>query len=181
MLLDKRHRQQAIVDDYRSAVQDAQGWLEKSFRNLEDLDSGVNLGSLERAAKVRNLSDEFEAVSAETLPSLNEKSEAAMQEVGDLDRQQASEQRTSIERRIGELRKRLERKKQLVELAAASFEDAKKEIDEASNWVKEKVEWLQKLKEEDLSEDYEDTVDLLRNATKEAETRDQYDKNYFLP
>ena len=104
-----------------------------------------------------------------------------MQEVGDLDRQQASEQRTSIERRIGELRKRLERKKQLVELAAASFEDAKKEIDEASNWVKEKVEWLQKLKEEDLSEDYEDTVDLLRNATKEAETRDQYDKNYFLP
>ena len=171
MLLEKRQRQQSIVDDYRAAVQDAQTWLEKTFRNLEDLDSGIGMGSQERAAKVRNLSDEFELVSAETVSGLAEKSEAAIQEVGDLDKQQISEQRTSIERRISELRKRIERKKQLVELAAASFDDTKKEIDEASLWVKEKLDWLQKIKEDDLSEDYEDTVDLLRSASKEAETR----------
>jgi hypothetical protein len=45
MLLDNRHRQQAIVDDYRAAVHDGQAWLEKSFRSLEDLDSGLSLGS----------------------------------------------------------------------------------------------------------------------------------------
>jgi hypothetical protein len=66
------------------AVQDCQAWLEKTFRNLEDLDSGVSLGTQERATKVRTLSDEFELVSAETLAGLNEKSEAALQEVGDL-------------------------------------------------------------------------------------------------
>ena len=31
--------------------------------------------------------------------------------------------------------------------------------------------WLQKLKDDDLNEDYDDNVDLLRNAFKEAETR----------
>ena len=171
MLLERRQRQQSIVDDYRSAVQDVQAWLEKTFRSLEDLDSGLSLGSQERATKVRNLSEEFELVAAETVAGLKDKADSASIEVGDLDRQQVSEQTTSIERRINELRKRIERKKQLVELAAASFEDTKNEIEEASQWVKEKLDWLQKLKDDDLAEDYDDNVDLLRNAFKEAETR----------
>ena len=126
MLLEKRYRQQSIVEDYRSAVQDAQAWLEKTFRSLEDFDSaGTNTGSRERASKVCNLSAEFETVSGEILSGLREKSVAASQEVGDLDRQQLEEQTTSLERRIVELKKRIERKKQLVELAAASFEDTR--------------------------------------------------------
>jgi hypothetical protein len=31
--------------DNRAAVHDGQAWLEKSFRSLEDLDSGLSLGS----------------------------------------------------------------------------------------------------------------------------------------
>jgi ElaB/YqjD/DUF883 family membrane-anchored ribosome-binding protein len=110
-------------------------------------------------------------VAAAVSASLSEKSEAALQEVGDLDRQQITEQRTSIERRIAELRKRIERKRQLVEVAAAAYEDTKKEIEAASQWVKEKADWLDKIREEDLAEDDEDSVDLLRNGYKEAETR----------
>ena len=171
MLLENRYRQQSIVEDYRTAVQEAQAWLEKTFRSLEDLDSGLNLGSQERAVKVGHLNDEFESIAVDTLSSLREKADAASQEVADLDGQQVQEQTTSLERRINELKKKLERKKQLVELAASSFCDVKNEIDEASLWVKEKMDWIQKLKDDDLNEDYDDNVDLLRNAFKEAETR----------
>ena len=88
MLLENRYRQQGIVEDYRSTAHEAQAWLEKTFRALEEIDSGMNTGSQERANRVRHLADEFEAVSAETLSQLQEKAEAASQEVGDLDRQQ---------------------------------------------------------------------------------------------
>ena len=88
MLLENRYRQQGIVEDYRSTAHEAQAWLEKTFRALEEIDSGMNTGSQERANRVRHLADEFEAVSAETLSQLQEKAKAASQEVGDLDRQQ---------------------------------------------------------------------------------------------
>ncbi len=42
-----------------------------------------------------------------------------------------------------------------MELAAASYLETKREIDEASLWVKDKLDWILKLKEEDLAEDYE--------------------------
>ena len=48
----------------------------------------------------------------------------------------------------------------------------RKEIEDASRWVREKMDWLEKLKDDDLGgEDYDDNVDLLRNASREAETR----------
>lgn len=109
---------------------------------LEDLDSNQSTGSQERASKISQLAIDFESTSEVILSGTKEKADAVCPEIGDLDGQQLSEQVSSIERRINDLRKRIDRKRQVIEMAAANFESTKGEIAAAMAWIKIKSEWL---------------------------------------
>jgi len=107
------------------------------------LDSNQSIGSQDRAIKIAQIAADFESTSEAILLGAKEKASEVYPEIGDLDSQQLGEQVSSIERRINDLRKRIDRKRQVVEMAAANFETTKSEINNALAWVKMKSEWLE--------------------------------------
>ena len=109
MLLDKRYSQQAVVEDYRAAMQEAQSWIEAVSRALDSLD-GMTVDK--KAARAGEVHADCEGGAEDKLEAVREKAEAAAREVGDMDRQNVQEQTRSVERRVAELRKRVERRKQ---------------------------------------------------------------------
>ena len=109
MLLDKRYSQQAVVEDYRAAMQEAQSWIEAVSRALDSLD-GMTVDK--KAARVAEVHADCEGSAEVKLEAVRERAEAAAREVGDMDRQNVQEQTRSVERRVAELRKRVERRKQ---------------------------------------------------------------------
>ena len=109
MLLDKRYSQQAVVEDYRAAMQEAQSWIEAVSRALDSLD-GMTVDK--KAARAAEVHADCEGGAEVKLEAVRERAEAAAREVGDMDRQNVQEQTRSVERRVAELRKRVERRKQ---------------------------------------------------------------------
>ena len=129
MLLDKRYSQQAAVEEYRAAMQEAQSWFEAMSRALESLDSGSGMTVDKKVAKVAEIQSDYDGGAGPKLEAVREKAEAAAREVGEMDRQNVQEQQRSVERRMAELRKRVERRRQLVEAAHAGYAETKREIE----------------------------------------------------
>ena len=112
MLLDKRYSQQTIVEEYRASMQEVQSWFETVTRALESLDSGCGMTVDKKIAKMAEIHADCESNADAKLEAVRDKAEAAAREVGDMDRQNVQEQQRSVERRIAELKKRVERRRQ---------------------------------------------------------------------
>ncbi len=143
MLLDRRYSQQTLVEDYRACMQEAQAWFEHMARSLETLEAGSGLGVERRLEKVGELAAEFDERSQALTAAAAEKAEAVSKEVGEMDRQHVGEQAASVERRAADIRRRIGRKRQILEMAHAGHAETKSEIEATDRWMKEKIAFLQ--------------------------------------
>merc|ERR1719193_855895 len=74
--------------------------------------------------------------------SLAEKAKFVLAEVGEMDQQQVKERAASVERRMADLGKRIDRKRQLVEMAQVGFINTRKDIEDTETWMTIKTEEL---------------------------------------
>ena len=65
-----------------------------------------------KVAKIAEIREDCESNADAKLEAVWEKAKAAAREVGDMDRQNVQEQQRSVERRIAELKKRVDRRRQ---------------------------------------------------------------------
>ncbi len=169
MLLDKRFNQQALVEDYRACIQESQAWFEHMAKSLESLEaSSSGLGVEKRLEKVAELAAECEEKTPVLTSSSAEKAEAVAKEVGEMDRQHVQEQAASVERRAADIKRRIERKRQILEMAHAGYADTKGEIESTDRWMKEKTAFLMK---EGPHEDPEKRLREVAALTKEIEAK----------
>ena len=141
MLLEKRYNQQAVVEDFRFYYQDSQNWFENISKDLTELDENHDMNSSTRMEKLHELLANY-SENMERSMVLADKSKDVLAEVGEMDQQQVQEQTRAIERRMGDIKKRMERKKQLVEMAQAGFKTTKHDIEHTEVWMKTKLEEL---------------------------------------
>ena len=91
-----------------------------------------------RMEKLESLIASFEA-NKERETQLADKAVLVVAEVGSMDVQQVNEQTRAVERRMADLKKRIDRKKQLVEMAEAGFKGTKQDIADTSAWIADKM------------------------------------------
>merc|ERR1711911_110445 len=82
---------------------------------------------------------------------LSERQDAIMKIVGEMDRQQIIEQKNSLERRTADIWKRIERKKQIFEMAQSGYLGTLEEIGETREWLKCKQEELNSLSSKQMT------------------------------
>jgi nesprin-1 len=68
-----------------------------------------------------------------------------LQAVGEMDKQQVNEQTKSIERRMNDLKKRIDRKNQILDIARSGYVNTKSEIEETETWITNFYEEVKKL------------------------------------
>ena len=152
MLLDKRYNQQATIEEFRFAYQECQAWFEKVSKSLTELDETHEMNSDDRIAKLKETADVFE-VNKSKPAELAEKAKFVLQEVGEMDQQQVNEQTHSVERRMNDMKKRIDRKNQILDIARSGYINTKDEIDETATWIAnfydeiKKVEKVVKMKD----------------------------------
>ena len=167
MLLDRRYNQQAIIEEFRYYHQDCQNWFEKLSKTLVELDENQSLNSEERLQKLKQVIAEFEANQDRTT-TIIEKSNYVLPEVGDMDKQQITEQTKSVERRMLDIKKRIDRKRQIVEMAQSGYVNAKQELVDTELWIKTKSEEMENFKSKPASPE---SLAECKNIVKEVENK----------
>ena len=167
-LLEKRLLQQTSIEDYRMFYQDCQQWIEKITKSLTVLDEAKSLNSNEKLSKLQQIIEDFDRDNKAKLEEMNNKSALVIPEVDSMDQQQIKEQKISFERRLNDLKKRIERKRQIIELAQTGYTQTKSEIEEIKDWVKSKNELLQTMKSQQITKE---TVKECKTLTKEVDSK----------
>ena len=141
MLSDTRYNQQLTIDDFIYSHHDCQTWLENMNKQLTELDETQNLSSEERLVKLNAIITTYQE-KEKRQAELNERQNSIIMIVGEMDKQQIIEQKNSLERRTADIWKRIERKKQIFEMAQSGYLGTLEEIGETKEWLKCKNEEL---------------------------------------
>jgi len=137
--------QQVAVDEHRAGLQEAHAWLEKMTRGVESLEAGSGCLVAERLQVVKGLAEEYADRGPALIASTKERGEALARDVGEMDRQHLQEQVASVERRVADVKKRIDRKQQILKMAKEGFDETRDEIEATDRWMKEKINWLQEV------------------------------------
>ena len=150
MLSDTRYNQQLTIDDFIYSYKDCQTWLEKINKKLTELDETLNLNSEERLNKLNSIINTYQE-KEKRQAEINERHNSIVKIVGEMDRQQIIEQKNSFERRTSDIWKRIERKKQIFEMAQYGYLGTLQEIGETKEWIKRKHEELKSLSNKQIT------------------------------
>jgi nesprin-1 len=167
MLLDSRYSQQSTIEEFRFAHQECQAWFEKVSRSLTELDEAQDMTSDERLAKLQEVIAMSEA-NTNKPAELADKAKFVLQEVGEMDKQQVNEQTRSVERRMTDLKKRIDRKNQILDIARTGYVNTKAEIEEMEAWL---TGFYDEIKKVALVADIKDRITESRSKVKDVDSK----------
>ncbi|XP_059468655.1 muscle-specific protein 300 kDa isoform X2 [Neocloeon triangulifer] len=171
-LIAKKQASQNVIEDYRSAVQEAQTWMDQVCKSMEVLDKGSGLLCYQKLSSVGDILRDFDA-NKYKLDELKAKGSAVIDQVSNLETQQVEEQLKAIERRHGDIGKKIQRKAQILEMTKTGYDTAIEEIELARKWAKEKVKGVEKQTPLGFeSKSVEEKLQDLKSLLKEAEGKE---------
>ena len=167
MLLDNRYSQQSVIEEFRFSYQECQTWFEKVSKSLTELDEAQNMNSDERLTKLKEVEATFETNKGKPT-DLAEKAKFVLQDVGDMDKQQVNEQTKSVERRMNDMKKRIDRKSHILDIARNGYVNTKAEIEETETWITNFYEDIKKVAN---LKDTKDRISESRARVKEVDSK----------
>lgn len=121
-IIDSRLGVQVKITDYRNLVSKVQSWLDGLMNKLEPLEKGSGLPCKTKVEKIAGIMTEFET-GAPKLEEVKNMAQQIMSSISNVDANMVEEQMKALERRHGEIKKRIQRKEQILETALKSFDD----------------------------------------------------------
>ncbi|XP_052120036.1 muscle-specific protein 300 kDa isoform X1 [Frankliniella occidentalis] len=143
-VIHKKQEHQAIIDNFRASAQDLTSWLDGLLRRVEQLDRGGHDCDW-KLAQLREIAGELNETGPSRHAEVKALAKQVVEVVSNLDAQQVEEQMKAVDRRYGDVEKRLQRKTQVLELTRKGVESARNEIDAARAWVADKLRELGEL------------------------------------
>ncbi|KAK3930234.1 Nesprin-1 [Frankliniella fusca] len=143
-VIHKKQEHQAVIDNFRASAQDLQSWLDGLLRRVEQLDRGGHDCDW-KLAQLREIAGELNETGPARHAEVKALAKQVVEVVSNLDAQQVEEQMKAVDRRYGDVEKRLQRKTQVLELTRKGVESARSEIDAARAWVADKLRELGEL------------------------------------
>ncbi|KAJ8984006.1 hypothetical protein NQ317_006860, partial [Molorchus minor] len=143
-VIAQKQANQEIIDEYKQHLQVINNWFDNLAKRIEAIDKGSGLNCQQKQSAIIDLKAEFDDQGPKRLDEVKRLSSQVFDFVNNLDSQQVEEQIKSVERRYGDISKKLQRKLQVLETTMKGIEDTRNEIDQARDWVKEKLIGLQR-------------------------------------
>ncbi|KAF2357498.1 Spectrin repeat [Trinorchestia longiramus] len=140
-IIDHRSEVIASIEEYRAKLQGVYSWFDTIIKQLEKCDKPDHPDSKRRNEEVQKLWGKFREANVK-VEELTEKASEIKPKLSSLDNQQVDEQLRSVQKKYSDLKKRVSKKKQVIEMTRKGYEDAKQNINDLSEWFIEKTEFF---------------------------------------
>lgn len=170
--VETKKSHQEIIDEYRQNIQVTNNWFDNLIKRIDAVDKGSGLNCQQKQNAILELKAEFDDQGPKRIDEVKRFANKILEFVSNLDAQQIEEQMKSIERRYKDIEKRVQRKLQILDMTQKGIEEVKNEIENARQWVNERVRELRKpslLSFE--SRKIDDKLNLLKALLKETENK----------
>lgn len=127
-IIDRRLDVHAKITDYRTLVNNTQAWLDGFMTKLEPLEKGSGLACKTKVDQIAGIIKEFDE-GAPRLEEVKGTAQQIMSSISNVDANMVEEQMKALERRFGEIKKRIQRKQQILETALKSYADFCNDLD----------------------------------------------------
>ena len=142
--IERKKANQAIIDQYLKYLNDSRAWFDGLANRLENLD--VNSGSdcKKKLQEINAIKSDFETNTEKIKGQIKATGNKVYEVISNLDAQQVEDHLKSIQRRENDIKKRIERKIQILDLTNKNLGKIQEEIDQTRMYFEDNVEKLHK-------------------------------------
>ena len=142
--IDMRSEVIASIEEYRGKLKAVYAWFDTIIKQLEKCDRADQPDSRRRTDDIQQLWNKFKEANNK-VDELTEKATEIKPKLSSLDNQQIDEQLRSVQKKYADLKKRVTKKKQIIEMTRKGFDEARRNTENLLEWLEEKVEFLDDL------------------------------------
>lgn len=131
-VIDTRMDIHSRINDYLTYLSNAQGWLDGLSSKFDPLEKGGGLTLLQKKDYAAQISLEL-FNGGSKVDDVKKAAENILPSLSNVDAQLVEEQLKNIDRRFGEMQKRVNRKQQILDTTIQSYKDFKVDSDQVRN------------------------------------------------
>ncbi|KAA0201773.1 hypothetical protein HAZT_HAZT011047 [Hyalella azteca] len=140
-IIDTRSEIIGCIEEYRTKLRGVYSWFDTIIKLLEKCDKVDYPDSKRRNDEVQKLWSKFREANVK-VEELTEKANEIKPKLSSLDNQQVDEQLRSVQKKYSDLKKRVGKKKQVIEMTRKGYEEAKQNVNDLAEWFVEKTEYF---------------------------------------
>lgn len=126
----RKRNNQGIIDDYLKAIADSKGYFDGIVHRLEAMDGTCGMNCEQKLSDINSIKNEFGTKAPELKTNIQSKGAKLFEVISNLDAQQVDDHLKAFQRRENDIKKRIERKIQLMDLTNKNLEKLQSEIDQ---------------------------------------------------
>lgn len=140
--IERKRGNQQFIDDYLSAVNDAKKFFDGLIQRLEAIDGPCGMNCEQKLNELNNIKNENETKTPELKEQIQQKGTKVFEVISNLDAQQVDDHLKAFQRRENDIKKRIERKIQLLDMTNKNLDKLKTEIDQTKFFFDDNIEKL---------------------------------------
>lgn len=142
--IERKRNNQDIIDDYIKAISESKGFFDSVVHRLEMLDGPCGMNCEQKLNETNSIKSEFELKASQLKEKIQSLGAKVFEMISNLDAQQVDDQLKSFQRRENDIKKRIDRKIQLLNLTNRNREKLQSEIDQARYFLDDNIEKMDK-------------------------------------
>lgn len=175
-IAEQKRAKQSSVDDYLKSVKNLKNFFDKLTQRLEVIDGSGGLNCAQKLNEIDTIKKEYESEVPKLMDEITIKDDSKLFVIiSNFDAQQVDDNLKINQRRDNDFRKRIERKIQLLNLAAKNLDKLQGEIDQTKFFFDDNIEKISKpFVLGYLVKPIEGYLQYLKNLTKDIENKQAF-------
>jgi len=140
--IERKRNNQQFIDDYLNSVNNGKKFFDGLIQRLEIIDGPCGMNCEQKLNELNNIKNENETKTPELKEQIHEKATKVFEVISNLDAQQVDDHSKAFQRRENDIKKRIERKIQLLDMTNKNLDKLKAEIDQTKFFFDDNIEKL---------------------------------------
>lgn len=137
--IEKKRQNQAIIDEYLQSVNHKKSYYDGIVQRLDTMDGPCALSCEQKLNEINTIKNEFDGKSAQLKDNIQKNGAKVLEVISNLDAQQVDDHMKAILRRENDIKKKIERKIQLMNLTNKNIEKLQGEIDQTKFFLDDNI------------------------------------------
>lgn len=137
--IENKRQNQGIIDNYLQSVNDTKSYFDGIVHRLETIDGPCALSCEQKLSEVDAIKNEFDGKSSQLKENIQNNGAKVLEVISNLDAQQVDDHMKAIQRRENDIKKKIERKIQLMNLTNKNIEKLQSEIDQTKFFLDDNI------------------------------------------
>lgn len=138
-LIENKRNNQRVIDDYLKSIADAKKHFDGTVHRLEVIDGPCGMNCEQKLNDLNSIKTEFETKAPQLKETIQSKGPKVFEVISNLDAQQVDDHLKAIQRRENDIKKKIERKIQLMNLNNKNIEKLQSEIDQTKFFLEDNI------------------------------------------